>query len=74
MLKRTEGEPQMIYWKRKKALLNNPDPKGLVVQQIALQAEVAKRRGGNIQVDAARSSNPMNRSTAQKQSRARSQR
>ena len=74
MLKRTEGEPQVMYWKRKKALLNNPDPKGLVAQQIALQAEMSKRRGGDIQVEAARSSNPLNRSVRQKHTQKRSQR
>lgn len=44
MLKRTPGEPQMAYWKRKKALLNTADKKDLVAQHAALQKTMAGRK------------------------------
>jgi len=53
MIRREPGEPQIAYWKRKKALLNNPDKKNLVQQQTALLKARAARQRGKIQVEAA---------------------
>ena len=53
MLRRKAGEPQIAYWKRKKALLTHPDKHDLVRQQRSLEAEMARRQtGSKITVDA----------------------
>jgi hypothetical protein len=51
MLKRKPSEPQMAYWKRKKALLGNPDKKALVTAQQA-QTAATRDRAPKIVVDA----------------------
>jgi len=53
MIRREPGEPQIAYWKRKKALLANPDKKDLVQQQTALLKAREARQRGQIQVEAA---------------------
>lgn len=77
MLKRSPSEPQMAYWKRKKALLGNPDKQGLVAQQLALDAAVAKRQNQkhpNIKVEASPQSGSPFRSRSEAQSKARTRR
>lgn len=44
ILKRKPSEPQMIYWKRKKALLAAPNKQQLVVQFTELQKTLAQRK------------------------------
>lgn len=74
MLKRGTSEPQMAYWKRKKALLNNPDKKDLVDQQRALDAALTKRQAKhpNINIEASPQFRSPTRTQGQKQSKARS--
>jgi hypothetical protein len=43
ILKRKPSEPQMAYWKRKKALLRHPDKKALVTGQKAQNAATRDR-------------------------------
>lgn len=77
MLKRTPAEPQMAYWKRKKALLGNPDKQGLVAQQRALNAAMTKRQNRthpNIKVETPALSKSPDRTQMQKQSKARTRR
>jgi hypothetical protein len=54
MLHRRPAEGQVAYWKRKKALLGTPDKQGLVKQQQAREAGMAKAQseGSKITVDA----------------------
>ena len=72
MLKRQSTEPQMAYWKRKKALLGNPDKQGLVKQQCALDATLAKRqtKHPNIVVEASGVSSDLLRSSPPRQTKA----
>ena len=74
MLKRGTSEPQMAYWKRKKALLNNPDKKELVDQQRALDTALTKRQAKhpNINIEASPHFRSPTRTQGQKQSKARS--
>lgn len=44
MLRRKPSEPQMIYWKRKKAILNSTNKHDLIAQHSALQVQMAKRQ------------------------------
>lgn len=75
MLRRTPSEPQMAYWKRKKALLGNPDKQGLVAQQLALDAAMAKRqKHPNIKVEASPQLGSPVRAESNKQAKARSRR
>lgn len=77
MLKRTPAEPQMAYWKRKKALLGNPDKQGLVAQQLDLDAAMAQRQNQkhpNIKVEASTLSGSPFRSQGKAQSKARTRR
>jgi hypothetical protein len=76
MLKRTPAEPQMAYWKRKKALLGNPDKQDLVAQQVALDAAMAQRQKNhpNIKVEASTLSGSPFRSQSKAQSKARTRR
>ena len=74
MLKRGTSEPQMAYWKRKKALLNNPDKKDLVDQQRALDAALTREQAKhpNINIEASPQFRSPVRTQGQKQSKARS--
>lgn len=73
MLRRKPSEPQIAYWKRKKALLNNPDKLDLVRQQRALDSTLPKP-DAQIIVDAPARSNPLARSDAPKQTKSRTRR
>ena len=42
LLKRKQGEDQVAYWKRKKAMLNMADKKGFVQQEIQLRQQQTK--------------------------------
>lgn len=76
MLRRTQSEPQMVYWKRKKALLKNPDKLGLVKQQRELDAAMARsqEQQSKINVEASPSSQGIQRAGSPKQSNARTRR
>lgn len=77
MLKRQESEPQMAYWKRKKALLGNPDKQNLVAQQRALDAEMTKRQSKkhpNITIDASAVTPSPNRAQTKSKTKTRTRR
>ena len=42
LLQRKKGEKQIDYWKRKKAMLNMKDKKGMVQQEIGRRSELEK--------------------------------
>lgn len=44
LLRRKPSEPQMVYWKRKKAILNSPNKHDLLAQYKQLQANMAERK------------------------------
>lgn len=69
LLKRKPSEKQVPYWKRKKALLNNPSKRELVLQHAASLELAAKQKVGTIEIAAGSFSLP----TKQKQTVRKSQ-
>lgn len=51
LLKRKQGEPQVAYWKRKKAMLNLTDKESLVQQEIQSRKKQVKQQKKDQSID-----------------------
>ena len=70
ILKRQPSEGQIPYWKRKKAMLNNPHKQELVFQHIQLQ-KVEIQKADTIQTDAGNFTVPIKQKRTTKRKRQR---
>jgi len=71
LLKRKPSEKQVLYWKRKKALLNNPNKRELVMQHAAGLQLAAQEKAGTIDIDAGNFTIPQKQKRTAKQRRKR---
>jgi hypothetical protein len=61
MLRRQEGEEQIAYWKRKKALLRHPDKRALLRQAAADRKAEEARQAGSMVIEASGQSDTLSR-------------
>ena len=71
LLKRKPSEKQIPYWKRKKALLSNPNKRELVMRHVDAVKLTATQKAGSIEIDAGHVTMPIKQKQTVRKSRKR---